>query len=156
MTERVNDGLKLGTVKLGSQEVVLRHAGDEDSENCITVSVSPNEHSDKVVQLAVDEVKRTRWWLQDYWERKALPVQQVELSDGVHQVTVYSWGQQLQKTQLETFAKVFGSFSGVKNGFIFNHFRYLLIDDNQPSFPGYSKCFGPEPVSFGVDTCSRM
>lgn len=131
--ETENKSSPLGIVSFGSKEVVLTRARPEDMD-VVEVGVSPDDPQNRVVELAKDEIKRTRWWLQDYWERKGLPVQQVELSDGVYQVTVYSWGRQLQEKQLATFAKVLGSFSAVKNGFVFDRFRYLLMDDNQPIY----------------------
>lgn len=120
--------------------VVLTRANPEDLDS-LEVRVYPNDSPEKAIEYARGEIQRTRWWLQDYWLEKDLPHEQIEFTDGKHSVTLYNYSGNLSPEQLATISRVLGIFSAIKKGVVFDHLRYILIDDSQEI---YSKTGKPK------------
>lgn len=120
----------LGIVSFGSQEVLLTRANPKDLD-LLEVLVYSDDPPEKGIEYARDEIQRTRWWLQDHWLEKGLPHEQIEMTDGSHNVTIYNYFRKLSTRQLATISRVLGVFSAIKGGVIFDQLRYILIDDTK-------------------------
>lgn len=130
--EQINGEDIIGTLSLGGQEITLRKTLNPDDPTAL--SVIAEESNARLLESIASEIRRTNWWLYEYWEAKGLPKQQIELSNGELQVTVYNYSEDLKTEEVDLFQKVLGSLSGLGEGVIFDYYRYLLIDDNQPIY----------------------
>lgn len=132
MTQEIVDNSSLiGLVKIGSQAVLL-YRTESDSSDVIKVGMDPTDNKNAIYQSVEGSITRPRFWTWEYWEKKGLPKEQMHLTDGEHKVTVYNYNEPLQPDQVATINRVLGMFAGIRDGEVFKHIDYILLDDAKP------------------------
>ena len=104
--------------------------GDPDFKKAEELLVDPGESEDKIREKLEEKIKAENWWLQEYWQKKGIPKEQIEIAAGDKKLNVYSFAETLLADQhLEILEKVIKEFSQIKNGEILNEVKYILIDN---------------------------
>jgi hypothetical protein len=125
----------IGSLKFATSEVILKRVDDDQTEEGITLYLSPDAPPEKILNEARQQISKDRWWLWEAYEAKELPKEQIELTDGNHEITIYNYGVDLEQRHLDEIQEVLGIFAGIRDGIAFQHLRYLVIDDDQPINP---------------------
>lgn len=129
--ETIDNPNLIGTLKVGQKDVLL-YRTEEEGEDVIKVRFDPTEDKDIIFDYVESRITIPRWWTWEYWEKKGLPKEQMQLTDGEHNLTFYNYGESLKPDQLVIINRVLGMFAGIRNGEIFKHMDHILIDDIQP------------------------
>lgn len=85
-----------------------------------------------IEKLVREEVLKTRWWLDPNWAEKNTPGHQFDFSHEGVNVSLYSYAGQPSLKHLKEITKVLNLYSGINQGEVFSHFRYILLDNRQP------------------------
>src|SRR5882724_6348951 len=69
---------------------------DADYDKAIEISVAsedtPKEEIEKMVR---DKLVSGNWWLQEKWQEKGLPKEQIDIRVGDYKITLYNFGEPL-------------------------------------------------------------
>lgn len=131
MIEELPSSNPVGVVKTLNHEIQLFKAGEVNHEGVINLWMKEGADPEKISSESLRRIQENRWWLWEYWERKGLPKEQVELDDGEHQITLYNYGEPIDRAHLDLINRILGIFSGIRGGLVFNDVRYILLDDVQ-------------------------
>ena len=121
------------------ENIVLKKVSDGEVgfDNAIEITLpSDGELSVEEIEKRVrEELKNRNWWLQEYWQEKGLPKEQVNIQVGENKITLYNFGEQLQERHLQELQKVLADFSKVDDSKPLETLKYILIDDKKPLNP---------------------
>lgn len=124
----------INTVNLLGREIPLVRAAPSATVGVVEVQVTDVNDPLQITKAAINEITRTRWWLQDSWKEKGVPKEQIEFSNGDLEVTVYNYWRNLQERELVAIQRILGVFAGISQGVNYDYFRYLMVDDRQPTY----------------------
>lgn len=131
MSESLVTPTTIGTIGIGQRQVRLFEAAED--QTAITLYRDRADSLENIFNDAKEQITATRWWTWEYWEEKGLPKEQIEFSDGEHDVTIFNYrNEPLAVTQVDQIREVLKIFSRINSGQAFKGVRYILIDDEQP------------------------
>src|SRR3989344_9571385 len=123
---------QVGTIRILNHEIILSKAKEGDNEGVIELFLNEGATEDQLISHATREIEKGRWWLWEYWEKKGLPKEQIELTDGIHSLTLYNFQEMpISDLQLEKIQGILQVFATIKEGIIFDEVKYILLDDVQ-------------------------
>jgi len=107
---------------------VVVQEDDPDFATALSILNTNGEQSEQdLLAKAKEEIKRKHWWLQERWQEKGLPNEQVSIRVEDYTAEFYNYGQELTSAQIEELQKtveVLGQIPG-------KPVRYIVIDDIQ-------------------------
>lgn len=102
--------------------------GDPDFATTISVLNTNGEQSEQeLLEKAKKEVVRVNWWLQDRWQEKGLPKEQVSIRIDNYSVEFYNYGPELSSTQVQELQKTVEVLAQIPGKAV----KYIVIDDKQ-------------------------
>lgn len=111
--------------------------GDTGFDSAIEITLpSDGELSVEEIEKRVrQELKNRNWHLQEYWQEKGLPKEQVDIQIGDYKITLYNFNEPLKERHLQELQKAIVDFSKVDNGKAFTKVKYILLDNERPLNP---------------------
>lgn len=118
----------LQTIDDISFEVVNKD--DSDFDTALTVINTNGEKTEKeLLDEAEKEAVRLNWWLQEYWQRKGIPREQISIRTDNLNIELYNYGQELNPHQLEDLERVIARLSKISIPNQGSKIRYITIDN---------------------------
>lgn len=130
--EEVGNAGQVGVIKTLNHEILVTRAVEGDRENVMDLILDDDAGQEEIIRDARRGVEKDRWWLWEYWENKGLPKEQIELTDGKHNISLYNFQETpIGNDQLEQIQRILQFFSRIKGGIAFDRVEYILLDDVQ-------------------------
>lgn len=109
---------------------------DPDFEKARILCVDPDESKEMVEKELREELETENWWLQEEWQKKGVPKEQIDIVAGDKNLTVYNFQEEsLTARHLEELERVVKEFSQIRGGEIFDRVQYILIDNTPKTNP---------------------
>ena len=117
---------KIQTVDDLRFEVVQEN--DPDFKTALQIlNMDGEEPEQGLLEKAKQETKRTNWWLQERWQKKGLPKEQVSIHIGSYSAELYNYGQELTPIQMKELQRIMTVLSQIPGKKV----KYVVIDDKQ-------------------------
>lgn len=118
----------IGVFQIAGQDISL-YSTQENDPSALRIRRKPTDDPDLIFGAVKNEITRTRWWMRDTWVEKGLPKEEFLLADGEHQVTLFNYGDPLERRHLDEVMSVLGLFSAIRNGKVFERVSYIVVDN---------------------------
>lgn len=110
--------------------------GDNGYESAVDIPWSSSDPPYKLLDDVRDQLIRENWWLQEYWQKKGLPKEQINITVNNQSITIYNWrDEKLAFDQINNIAQILGIFALIANREALKKCRYILIDNERSINP---------------------
>ncbi len=102
--------------------------GDVDFNTALRIlNINGEQSEQELLEKAKEEIKRKYWWLQERWQRKGVPREQISIRIGDYSVELYNYGQELTLTQMEELQNIMAVLAQIPG----KEVKYVVIDNEQ-------------------------
>lgn len=113
--------------------IVFQRIEETDPEYTSSIKIfNPNNRlsTEELEQKAREEVKSKKWWLNEYWQSKGDPKEQLSIKSGNLNFELYNFWEPLSPEQESELESILGSFGNSEVGGKLTELNYILIDNN--------------------------
>ncbi len=108
----------------------LVQPGEPDFDTAIEIYQTKGEASpESMTQKAKEEFKRSKWWLQEYWQEKGIPKEQITIRAGAISAELYNYGSELRPDQVAELEKIMTTLGAIPLPDQLQSVKYILLDN---------------------------
>jgi len=128
------------------EDIELQEVKEDDPDFGSALEINVPEDSKTDIEAEVrNKLKTENWWLQEEWQEKGAPGEQIDIQTGKHKIILYNFGEPLQEQHLEELKRALEDISKVSNKLL-TTIKYILINNvskfnpqSGENFRGYSE-----------------
>ncbi len=126
--EKSNGGEKIQYEKL--EDIVFEEVskGEPGFDSALEINI-PEDSDTNIESEAKKKLKNENWWLQEEWQEKGSPKEQVEIDIGGHKITLYNFGEPLEQQHFQELESALRDLSQAVDGRLLSEIKYILMDN---------------------------
>ena len=108
--------------------ILLEETKQGEKED-ISVNVLKEASQKETEEKVRNELKMENWWLQEEWQKKGLPKEQLTINFTKGKTELYNYSQKLEERHIKELEIAFSIFESISDGKYLNELKYILINN---------------------------
>jgi len=111
-------------------DITFEVTDENDSDpSVLTVFQTGEKAAAELLADTKKEMVKSHWWLNEYWQKKGMPKEQISIRAGDLSLELYNYGLTLSPSQLEELKGIVAALSQVPIPNLGSRIKYILIDN---------------------------